>query len=129
MQGSAIRKFPWWIFISIQLFSSPLPDKTTAAEKLTGVYAAQSISMSLPWIAQEAGLFRKYNLDFQLIYIPSGPAVTAAMLGGDAGVSVGGGAAIVRAVVQGATDLVFIGSVKECLHHKHHGQSKDKGTR
>jgi ABC-type nitrate/sulfonate/bicarbonate transport system substrate-binding protein len=115
MQRSAIRKFPWWILTSIQLFSSPLPHKAAAAEKLTGVYSAQSISMSLPWIAQESGLFRKYNLDFQLIYIPSGPAVTVAMLGGDAGVSVGGGAAIVRAVVQGATDLVFIGSVKNAF--------------
>jgi hypothetical protein len=41
--------------------------------------------------------------------------VTAALLGGDAEVSVGGSVAIVRAFVQGATDLVFIGGVKNAL--------------
>lgn len=29
----------------------------------------------------------KYNLDFQLVHIPSSPTVTAAMLGGDAEVT------------------------------------------
>jgi len=39
------------------------------------------------------------------------------MLGEDAEVSVGGGSAFVRAFVQGATDLVFIGAVKNILTH------------
>jgi ABC-type nitrate/sulfonate/bicarbonate transport system substrate-binding protein len=89
--------------------------KVLAADKLNGVYAAQTISMSMPWIAQQAGLFQKYKLDFQLVYIASAPAVTAALLGGDAEVSVGGGIGIIRAFVQGATDLVFIGGVKNAL--------------
>jgi len=36
------------------------------------------MSQAMPWIAQEAGLFRKYDLDFQLVYISSAPIVTAA---------------------------------------------------
>jgi ABC-type nitrate/sulfonate/bicarbonate transport system substrate-binding protein len=127
METSIIGKFSWWIFIAIQLSFWTLPNGAVTAEKLTGVYAAQSISMSMPWIAQEAGLFRKHNLDFQLIYIPSGPAVTAALLGGDAGVSVGGGVSIVRALVQGATDLVFIGGVKNAFTTSIMASQKIKG--
>ena len=85
------------------------------ADKLVGIYSARVMSQSLPWIAQEAGLFPKYNLDFQLVHIASSGIVTAAMLGGDAELSLLGGVGIVRAYVQGATDLVFVAGVKNVM--------------
>lgn len=88
-----------------------------AADKLIGFHSARTMSQAMPWIAQEAGLFRKYDLDFQLVYISSAPIVTAAILGGDAQVAISGGEAIIRAYAQGATDLVFIGSAKNTLTH------------
>ena len=88
-----------------------------AAEKLVGIHSARVMSQSLPWIAQEAGLFRKYNIDFPLVYIASSPAVTAAMLGGDAEIALTGGGGVIRAYVQGATDCVFIAGVKNVLTH------------
>ncbi len=75
------------------------------------------MSQSAPWIAQEAGLFRKHNLEFQLVYISSSGMVTAAMLGGDAEIALTGGVGFVRAFVQGSTDFVFIGSVKNLMTH------------
>ena len=75
------------------------------------------MSQAMPWICEEVGLFRKYDLDFQLVYISSAPIVTAAILGGDAQVAISGGEAIIRAYAQGATDLVFIGSAKNTLTH------------
>lgn len=89
--------------------------RAEAAERLVGIYSARVMSQSMPWIAEEAGLFRKYNLDFHLVYIASSGMVTAAMLGGDAEISLTGGVGNVRAYVQGATDLVFIGSVKNVM--------------
>lgn len=89
----------------------------SAADKLVGFHSARTMSQAMPWIAQEAGLFRKYDLDFQLVYISSAQMVTAAMLGGDAQVAISGGEAIIRAYAQGATDLVFIGSAKNTLTH------------
>jgi NitT/TauT family transport system substrate-binding protein len=73
------------------------------------------MSQSLPWIAQEAGLFPKYNLDFQLVYISSSPMATAALLGGDVEVALTGGVAVVRAYVQGNRDLAFIAGVKNVM--------------
>ncbi|HJX11426.1 MAG TPA: hypothetical protein VJ733_13145, partial [Candidatus Binatia bacterium] len=84
-------------------------------DKLIGIHSARVMSQSMPWIAQEAGLFPKYNLDFQLVYIASSGMVTAAMLGGDADISLTGGVGNVRAYVQGATDLVFIGGIKNVM--------------
>lgn len=80
----------------------------------------------MPWIAQEAGLFKKYNLDFQLVFIASSPSVTAAMLGGDAEIALTGGEGNIRAYVQGATDFVFIGAVKNVLTHSILGKPEIK---
>jgi NitT/TauT family transport system substrate-binding protein len=98
------------------LLNAPLCE-TFAAEKLVGIHSARVLSQSMPWIAQEAGLFKKYNLDFQLVFIASSPSVTAAMLGGDAEIGLTGGEGNIRAYVQGATDFVFIGAVKNVLTH------------
>ena len=91
--------------------------ETLAADKLSALYSAQSVSYSLPWIAQEVGLFRKYNLDFELVYIPSSGVATAALLGGDVEIALAGGVGTVRAFAQGAHDLAFIGGFKNALTH------------
>ena len=83
-----------------------------AADRLTGLHSAQVMSQSMPWIAQEAGLFKKYDLDFRLVFIPSSPVATAATLNGDAEIGVTGAVGNVRAFVQGFTDLVFIAGMK-----------------
>ena len=98
------------------LAAACVPSRTAlAADRLVGIYSARVMSQSLPWIAQEAGLFKKYNLDFQLVFVASSAFVTAAMLGGDAEISLLGGIGIVRAFVQGATDLAFIAGVKNVM--------------
>ena len=88
-----------------------------AADRLIGLHSAQVMSQSMPWIAQEAGLFKKYDLDFRLVFIPSSPVATAATINGDAEIQVTGAIGNVRAYVQGVTDLVFIGGVKNFLTH------------
>jgi len=104
------------------VFASP----SFGADKLVGFHSARTMSQAMPWIAEEAGLFRKYDLDFQLVYISSAPIVTAALLGGDAQVAISGGEAIVRAHAQGATDLVFVGSAKNTLTHSIVGKAEIK---
>lgn len=101
------------LLFSLLLISS----ETLAADKLSALYSAQSVSYSLPWIAQDVGLFRKYNLDFELVYIPSSGVATAALLGGDVEIAMAGGVGTVRAFAQGAHDLAFIGGFKNALTH------------
>src|SRR5690349_5669038 len=86
-----------------------------AAEKLVGLYSAQVMAQSMPWIAQEANLFPKYNLDFQLVFIAASPMATAAIVSDNAEVILTGGVGIVRAFVQGNTDLAFIAGVKNVM--------------
>jgi hypothetical protein len=53
-----------------------------AADKLVGLHSAQVLSQSMPWIAQEAGLFKKQDIEFRLVFISSSPIATAATIGG-----------------------------------------------
>ena len=97
-----------------------------AADRLVGLHSAQVMSQSMPWIAQEAGLFKKHDLDFRLVFIPSSPVATAATLNGDAEIGVTGAVGNVRAYVQGFTDLVFIGGIKNILTHSVLGKPEIK---
>ena len=97
-----------------------------AADRLIGLHSAQVMSQSMPWIATEAGLFKKYDLDFRLVFIPSSPVATAATLNGDAEIGVTGAVGNVRAFVQGFTDLVFIGGIKNFLTHSILGKPEIK---
>jgi ABC-type nitrate/sulfonate/bicarbonate transport system substrate-binding protein len=89
----------------------------SGAERLVGLQSAPSIAMAVPWFAEEARLYPKYDLDFQLVYIASSGIVTAAMSGGNGSVAIVGGEGPIRAYLSGNTDFVFIGSVKNVLTH------------
>jgi hypothetical protein len=39
------------------------PGAASAADKLFTIHSARVMSQSMPWIAEEAGLFKKYDLD------------------------------------------------------------------
>jgi ABC-type nitrate/sulfonate/bicarbonate transport system substrate-binding protein len=88
-----------------------------AVDKLVGIHSAIAISQSLPWIAREAGIFRKHNLDFDLVLMRSAGTAAAAMIGGETDVGLIGGIGILSAYVQGAQDFVIIGAVNNILTH------------
>jgi NitT/TauT family transport system substrate-binding protein len=66
-------------------------------------------------MAEEAGLFKKYNLDYQQVFVSSSSIVTAALLSGDAEMTLTGGIGNVIAYVRGSTDVVFVAGVKNVM--------------
>src|SRR5882724_9235376 len=92
-----------------------VPIGSLAADKLVALYSAHAIPYAMPWVAEELGLFKKYDIDFAFIYIPSSSTATSAILANNVEVGLLGGVGIVNAYVNGATDLVFIGSIKNIM--------------
>src|SRR5215204_818939 len=92
-----------------------LPAYSRAAEKFTTIYSARVMAQALPWIAEEAGLFKKYNLDHSLVFIASSSIVTAALLGGDPDMTMTGGVGNVIAFVRGSTEIAYVGSAKNLM--------------
>ena len=97
------------------LFTCSAASHSLAAEKLVALYSSHAVPYSMPWIADELGLFKKYDLDFGFVYIPSSSTATAAILGNNVEVGFVGGIGIVNAYAGGATDLCFIGSIKNIM--------------
>lgn len=92
-----------------------VPSSSVAADKLVALYSAHAVPYAMPWVAEEMGMFKKYDLDFEFVYIPSSATATAALLGGNVEVGLLGGIGVVNAFVNGATDLVLIGSIKNFM--------------
>jgi NitT/TauT family transport system substrate-binding protein len=114
--------YPTVVFFTLVVLSA----RAGAADKLIGIHSARTMSQSMPWIAEEVGLFKKYDLDFQLVFISSAAMVTAAMLSGDGEVAITGAESITRAFAQGVTELVFIASAKNTLTHSILGKPEIK---
>jgi NitT/TauT family transport system substrate-binding protein len=93
------------------------PASVSAADKINMLYTARVMSQAYPWFAQEAGLFKKYDLDVPLVFVTPGAPAVAAILSGDSEVAVIGAASITRPFVQGNKDPVIIGGIKSVLTH------------
>lgn len=116
----------WWCIFLLLVSFLFAPDYGWAADKLVGFHSARTMSQSMPWIAEEAGLFKKYDLEFQLVYISSASLVTAAMLSGDGEVAITGGESTIRTYAQGVTEFVFVASAKNTLTHSILGRPEIK---
>jgi NitT/TauT family transport system substrate-binding protein len=88
-----------------------------AADKLLTIYTARVMSQAYPWIAEEAGLFKKYDLEIPLVFVTPGAPAVAAILSGDSELAVTGAAAIMRPFVQGNKEPVIVGGIKSLLTH------------
>lgn len=91
--------------------------RAPAADKINFIYTARVMSQSYPWIAHEAGLLKKYDLEVPLIFVTAGAPAVATILSGDSEVTQQGAAALARPFVLGNRDIVFIGGIKSLLTH------------
>lgn len=105
----------FFLFVS---FGSSVHDRfAVAADKLNFIYTARVMSQSYPYIAQEAGLFKKYDLDVPVVFVTPGAPAVAAILSGDSEVAQISAASIARPFVQGNKDPVFVAGIKSVLTH------------
>lgn len=76
-------------------------------EKITIAYSSISGHMAPLWITHDRGLFRKYGLDVQIVFIESGSTAVKSLLSKDVGFAQMAGAGVVQSRLQG-TDIVMI---------------------
>ena len=102
---------PWAlaVFLATVIF---LPSaQSFAADKINMLYTARVMSQAYPWFAQEAGLFKKYNLDVPLVFVTPGAPAVAAILSGDSEVAVIGAAGIYVGDTDDAPGAALLGIV------------------
>ncbi|HEY7320916.1 MAG TPA: ABC transporter substrate-binding protein [Candidatus Binatia bacterium] len=78
-----------------------------AQERLRLAYSAISGAMLTPWVASEAGIFKRNNLAVELVYIAGGSVTAAALVGGDVQAMLANGEVVVRSGLQGSDMISF----------------------
>jgi ABC-type nitrate/sulfonate/bicarbonate transport system substrate-binding protein len=98
---------------SLLLFLSLRPPVVSGAEaplrKLRVAITSLSGSMAVPWLARQAGIFKKHGLDVEVIATPSGVEGMSALIAGEITFLQIAGATTVSAAVGGA-DVIVIGT-------------------
>ena len=86
------------------ILSSP---QAIAQEKLRLGLSSIGATNGSIWVAEEKGLFRKYGVDVEVIFIGGGGArVVSSLLAGDINFSVGGGEGSIRSQMRGAETVI-----------------------
>jgi ABC-type nitrate/sulfonate/bicarbonate transport system substrate-binding protein len=96
-----------------------LASQANAAElkKITFGYSTIGSQATGVWMAKEIGAFEKYGIQADLIYIPSGPVVVQALIGGDLHGGIGASNAVVNAVLSGAP-IVGVAATTNRPYHR-----------
>lgn len=104
-------KFPLVFFFPLLLLLGFNAHAPAAAERLTIATSALNMLTTPLWVAHDRGLFHKYGIEVETIYIPSGTMAIQALLSGDIRVVMAAGSPVVNANLQGAPVRIIAGTV------------------
>ncbi len=91
-----------------------LTSVSVVAEPLRIAYTSIAVVYGPLWLTKEAGIFKKYNIDPEFIYIAGGPPSLQALIAGDVAVSFTAAGATVAANLAGS-DAVLLGASIDSL--------------
>ena len=91
-----------------------LTSVSVVAEPLRIAYTSIAMVYGPLWLTKEAGIFKKYNIDPEFIYIAGGPPSLQALIAGDVAVSFTAAGATVAANLAGS-DVVLLGTSIDSL--------------
>jgi ABC-type nitrate/sulfonate/bicarbonate transport system substrate-binding protein/LysM repeat protein len=121
-RGLAVRS-GWWITLWALLVLSAgaaTVDKAPAQQRpknITIAYAGTSSNQAPGWVALEAGIFRKYGLDVQLVQVTGGPKAVQVLVSGDATLAQVPGPSVIQRNLQGS-DVVLIGGILNTMNYQ-----------
>ena len=92
-------------------------DSSFAADKLRVAYVSPSLSLSLPWVAKEAGMLAKHELAAEILLVTGSPRLVQSLIAGDVDVVFAGVTALTRARVRGA-DVAILGAAANLSSQK-----------
>src|SRR5438128_8404791 len=103
-------------FLAIVIFTAALffTIASSFAEPLRIAYTSIAMVYGPLWLTKEAGIFKKYNIDPELLYIAGGPPSLQALIAGDVAISFTAAGAVVAANLSGS-DVVLIGTTIDSL--------------
>src|SRR6185295_4476012 len=99
------------LFFLLSTFLLAIAARSVKAEdRINFAYISPNAgSSSVLWIAKDAGIFKKHNLDVNVIYIEGTPKALMSLFAGELQVVAGTGPAVASARVRGADAVMIMG--------------------
>jgi NitT/TauT family transport system substrate-binding protein len=86
-------------------------------KKITFAYSSLGGMATGVWMTKDVGAFEKYGIQADIIYVPSGPVVVQALIGGDLQGGSGASNAVINAILNGA-QIVAVASTANRPYHR-----------
>jgi NitT/TauT family transport system substrate-binding protein len=103
-------------FLILGIFISSFLDQLASAQTLKVPYVSISGFQAPLYLGERAGLFKKNQLDAQLIYMPGGSLIVQTLLSGDVGIASLAPPSAVAAWVKGAELGLVAGGIERALN-------------
>ncbi len=88
--------------------------RPSTAESLRIAYTSIAMVYGPLWVTKEAGIFKKHDIDAELLYIAGGPPSLQALIAGDVVISFTAAGAVVAVNLSGS-DVVLLGTTIDTL--------------
>lgn len=85
---SPLTQFLVPLLCTLFLHSPPSIHAAETLQKVRLAYASVTAAFAVPWVAKEAGIFRRHGLDVEIVYIASGPRTIQTLVAGGVDVAV-----------------------------------------
>src|SRR5512132_3016561 len=103
-----MKRFPVLLF-SFILALAFVSIAESQPEKVRVAISSISTSQVNVWVPLDTGLFKKYGLDVELVYISGAPVGTAALMSGEVVISQGGVVGSLNSNLTGAGTYIILG--------------------
>jgi len=107
------RHIAFFVFLALPFL---FPQIARPLDRFQIAHSALSASQAILYVTRDAGIFRKYDLDPQIVYIVGGPTNTAALISGSVDYNIFAGPSAVAANLAGA-DTALLMSFVNTLEH------------
>ena len=116
MAGSNMKRRVgvFFIFAAFILCLTRIQAHAAGGQPLRIAYTSIGISFGPLWLTKEAGIFKKYDIDAELLYIAGGPLSTQALVAGDVGIALASAGALISSNLLGS-DVVLLGATIDTL--------------
>jgi NitT/TauT family transport system substrate-binding protein len=102
------------LLTSLSFFVLTFSPISVFAEPLRIAYTSIAMVYGPLWLTKEAGIFKKYNIEPEMLYIAGGPPSLQALIAGDVAISFTAAGAVVAANLSGS-DALLIGTTIDSL--------------
>jgi ABC-type nitrate/sulfonate/bicarbonate transport system substrate-binding protein len=91
--------------------TSQAPTQPVSLQPIKIAIVSHNESMSLPWIAEESGIFARHGFDAEVLIVGGSPRVTQSLIAGDFDYAIAGSSSFIRARLQGAVPQIISSSL------------------